>query len=902
MKKLLYSAVAFATLLFAACQQENLESIAGGNTVTYTISVPGALATKAIGTNVDAVTELVYEVYRTEAQSADDYDAKEMRLYQKTAKITQGVAYVTLELVNNQNFRVLFWAQVPGTGIYDTTVDLKNVTIGQPLKANQKNYAAFAGSDFIKSGDQLAGRTVLLKRPVAQLNIATTPESLILGEGEGSNFTTAVEIETSKVTVNGLATSYNIAEASVSTLSDADFVYAAQSPAGLTDDDTQKNEIVVNGETYNYVSMNYLAFAPALGTNVEVTYEIETNVGTITNTISSVPVKPNYRTNIVGNLITSTSDYTVYLDEKWAGDLVGVETASDLQAAIDAASTGDEIMLTGDINLNELTKSQRDYKAALVIPADKSLSINLAGYNMTWESEVAGDMMIKNEGKLALIGEGKVSYKYTGEGDATYGKGNYTVYNTGDLTIDGPTVENATAAMSHASYAVNNSCNFHMKSGKVLNANNYAVRALAMTESNIVVDGGEISGVRAFWIQLPGSASTVAPVLNLTINGGILNSTPDKSGYELAIYSYSYGYNMKNVKIDINGGEINGDIALTGGMNKENIETLNITGGTINGEVYSYGDAAKAAAAITITGGQFANMSGFEYACSENEVYTLGADVTFAETLALSGKVFTLDGNGHTITQAEDCNNNIALFDLTGGKATFKNITFDGIQKGAVIRTVDTEFVADNVTVKNCNHTQIQGLVRLCGKNTVTGCIFENNQCTMGLTINFDATSETPQVVENCEFNGNTCNGTAVLYYVDGEKANINGNKFIGNTVNCNNNGATVYMGFTEGNTVTNNLFQNNTVNEAGSSSRVAGGIFFGYKTVFTGNAFIGNKVTGDNAKGNDVCVSTYYTNIDLSGNYWGGAAPVEDVNYFVQHKSTERVVIANDYLTSYSL
>ena len=168
----------------------------------------------------------------------------------------------------------------------------------------------------------------------------------------------------------------------------------------------------------------------------------------------------------------------------------------------------------------------------------------------------------------------------------------------------------------------------------------------------------------------------------------------------------------------------------------------------------------------------------------------------------------------------------------------------------------------------------------------------------MVITLNYDGANNDPQVVENCVFENNTCNSTAVLYYVKGASGTINGNKFIGNTVNCNSNGATVYMGFTENNVVTNNLFQNNTVNEAAESSRVAGGVFFGYETVFTGNAFVGNKVTGTNAKGNDVCVSTYYTNIDLSGNYWGGQAPVEDVNYFVQHKTSGYKVLLNNYLT----
>lgn len=277
----------------------------------------------------------------------------------------------------------------------------------------------------------------------------------------------------------------------------------------------------------------------------------------------------------------------------------------------------------------------------------------------------------------------------------------------------------------------------------------------------------------------------------------------------------------------------------------------------------------------------------------------LGADIAMTKSIDISNANFTLDGNGKTITMAEGATNTYALFDITGGKAAIKNITFDGIKSGAIVRTVGVEFNAENVTAQNGQHTQVQGLFRLMGKSTIKNSTFKNNSCSMVITLNYDGANNDPQVVENCVFEGNTCNGTAVLYYVKGEKATINGNKFIGNTVNCKTNGATVYMGFTENNVVTNNLFQNNTVNEAEESSRVAGGVFFGYDTVFTGNAFVGNKVTGTNAKGNDVCVSTYYTSIDLSGNFWNGVAPTEDVNYFVQHKSDERQVIINDYLTT---
>ena len=122
---------------------------------------------------------------------------------------------------------------------------------------------------------------------------------------------------------------------------------------------------------------------------------------------------------------------------------------------------------------------------------------------------------------------------------------------------------------------------------------------------NVTINGGTISGYRAVWIQLASNNATVAPIMNLTVNDGILTSTDQT--YNQAIYSYSYGNDMKNVLINVTGGTFNGDIGLTGGANKNNIETLNISGGLFNGAYgfYSYGASDKALDAITVTGGTF---------------------------------------------------------------------------------------------------------------------------------------------------------------------------------------------------------------------------------------------------------------------------------------------------------
>ena len=257
---------------------------------------------------------------------------------------------------------------------------------------------------------------------------------------------------------------------------------------------------------------------------------------------------------------------------------------------------------------------------------------------------------------------------------------------------------------------------------------------------------------------------------------------------------------------------------------------------------------------------------------------------------------FTLDGNGYTIRQKEGSYNEYGLFDSVTGKLTLKNIVFDGIKKGAVLRTTGAELTMDNVTVKNCEHTQIYGLFRLIGKNVIKNCKFENNKCTTVITFNTEGDGNTdPQLVQNCEFKNNTCSATAVVHYSTGGSATFDGNKFVNNTLTVSN-GATLYLGFKKNCTVTNNLFDGNTV--TATSKRSSGGLMVGNAAVVTGNAFVNNTVTvnGQTGYGNNVCASPYYAAIDLSGNYWGGGAPVENDDYYKEYNNYE--VIINDYLT----
>jgi hypothetical protein len=107
-------------------------------------------------------------------------------------------------------------------------------------------------------------------------------------------------------------------------------------------------------------------------------------------------------------------------------------------------------------------------------------------------------------------------------------------------------------------------------------------------------------------MQAPGSNTADAPAIALTVNGGKLTATGESGDYKLAVYSYTNGNSMANVSITVNGGVLDGDIALTGGKNKTETETVTFTGGTIT-DIYSYASDDVAAETINVSGGMFVN-------------------------------------------------------------------------------------------------------------------------------------------------------------------------------------------------------------------------------------------------------------------------------------------------------
>ena len=487
MKKLIYCALALAAGLFAAsCQQENLEPVQGGNTVTFTVQMP-TVATKAtIGNDASSINDLVYAVYRTTANDLEttlgEWDKYASLVYQKNPSETVFTdnfsTSVSLELINNQNYVILFWAQNSDVWVAEEDFDLTEITYPANMEVSSEvadKYAAFSGVCFLAAKDFAGKKTVELTRPFAQINIAAA-------DPENYN----VKVNSASMTVGAAGDMFNVAKQEAASTKESLTYTWTNIPA--TDGFTA-------GEvTYeHYVAMGYV-FANG---NVSVSYDINTaKHGTVRNTISNVPVEANYRTNIVGKLLTSTADYEVTLDKEW-GDRELAPDALHLAAAI-----GGEVTLNDDVVL----ESPLEVKAEMII--------NLNGKTISGAIEKGNGAVVNiSEGASVILNGGTIK-NTTKNGDAA-------INNEGTLVLNGVTIVGAPLADGdYSAYAVISSGNMVIEEGTTISADRGSIQVIGAGET--VINGG------TFTNNDIGSRTLTSHVVvvdkgsthKLTINGG----------------------------------------------------------------------------------------------------------------------------------------------------------------------------------------------------------------------------------------------------------------------------------------------------------------------------------------------------------------------------------------------
>ena len=700
--------LAAVMLGLASCQTEpeGLDVNVGGEEqiVTVNVNVPetetraagsdsalGVFDNGVLGTAEDNTTmRYILQVYYKDGENF--VKSEERKVEYSDGK---SVAF-DVRLVPERDYQFVVWADVVVNGKTDTdnhynTSDLTNVTLNNTWVAMDESRDAFTATEFIDNFNGSKDINITLKRPFAKLRVVTTDMKALNNLG----------IVPTKATVTYTEKHYGAFNA-----------FAGKAINGSKNRDIKHENFAIlsYGETGdNKTLFTDYFFAEDDATNFVLdVFDQNNQIIKSGEFTTDIYVKRNNLTTIKGNILTDGKGFDVIIDDAFAGEsgkddgktFANVDTAEEL---LDAINKGVEnITLDGNIDLNDLlsagTLSTRaGEKFGLTIAADKKFSIDLNGFTLSGESATAGDAMITNNGELNIV-NGTVTYKYSGEADSTYSKGNYTIANNGKLTVNANI--NIIAGTEgekfrHALYVIQNAGELVVDGGKILNNTNIAIRNWVGSEtkpSNITLNDGEIEGLRGIWNQLPNNNANLAPKANIVINGGTLTGTAidgtQDSENILAIYSYTYGNQAKNVCIEVNGGTINGDIALTGGSNKNFVEKVTINGGKFNGlwgDVYSYADDALAKDAITIKGGEFSSIAPLVYLNGAEEGFKLLKDIELTdETYTFTG-VGTLDLNGKTlsaINSISDKNNdgestsadNVVFIDVRGN-LTVKNGT-----------------------------------------------------------------------------------------------------------------------------------------------------------------------------------------------------------------------------------
>ena len=309
-----------AAVLFgaASCAKEDISSsIATGEQVevTFTANLPelGTRAENLYGTG-EEVTTLRYYVYEQTANGLTLLPAlsKGVNVDDELVAVVEGKATVRLTLVKGMTYNILFWAD-SNNGYYTVgdggvvSLNLKNSNNENIVKANdEKRDAFFYAIKGLNPADISGTQVVNLYRPFAQLNAFATDIEAVHNSGvKITNSTIKTKIYT---TLNPFA--------------DED----AEDVGGLTDTEVQfaLNENAeeamkpLNGE---HVSMNYL-LAPKSRCLVDVEFEFVTDKTSVVipkTTYSNIPLQRNYRTNIIGSLITKSTDFNVTIDAEWDG-------------------------------------------------------------------------------------------------------------------------------------------------------------------------------------------------------------------------------------------------------------------------------------------------------------------------------------------------------------------------------------------------------------------------------------------------------------------------------------------------------------------------------------------------------------------------------------------------------
>lgn len=443
MKKFLYSMLAAGMLLAPSCSQEEMMEVPAveSQQKTITVSLP-SIESRAIATGINVgegkmADKLVFAMYEEDKRNEEPLvtgfaDRQEDGKFKVTVPMAKNLKYDLLFLAYNEEEPAF---DIEGKAAKD--INLNELKLKSSLSANKESYDAFVG--VLDSHGIQDANSVTLTRPFAQINAVTTLEDLNAVKELKSEVTSSMLVITAPNT-------YNVFTGVAS--NPIELTYAASDiieDITLADDtDAYPKNEKFNIEYY-YLTLAYVLAGDEPNAPASThTAKFEFYRGTDNKCVSvldilSLPLQRNFRTNVMGSLLTKSEEYTISIDANFGekdiivdetGAMV-VATEEGLKEAIEKAGEGTVIKLGDDITLS----------GSLTLPA--GITFNGNGKQIDGSIVAGGDLTFAGHTKVTsfsasyynrtiTINEG-ACLEITGSDRASLGYGN--IFNiTGSIT------------------------------------------------------------------------------------------------------------------------------------------------------------------------------------------------------------------------------------------------------------------------------------------------------------------------------------------------------------------------------------------------------------------------------------------------------------------------------------
>ncbi len=509
MKKLFSSIMMAAAALFiTSCASDDMTSSHTGEKaeVTFALGLEDGIGTRAISDGTGA-NYLAYAVFNADGTILEDY--------KKQGEAVTFPVQKTLTLAKDKTYKIVFWAQNSACTAYTVSDDMKVTVDYAGINNDETRDAFFKTVEFTVKG--AAQIDVELQRALAQINVGVTAADWEAAKKSG------VTIEKSVAYIKQAATSVDLLTGKASDPVDVTY----------TENAIPAEDLVVDGETYKWLSMSYILVADGTETGAEkatlndlgFSFNYAGGAVEFKSGLTSVPVQRNYRTNIVGKLLTGDVNFNITVDNIFADDHAypdAIEQQLELAAAV-----GGTVTLTGDVTLSK----------PLAVNSDMILNLN--GNTLTGTISVGkGASLAANGGAVVNTDENVNGITSNGsltleDVDVTSARHALRI-ESGTAVINGGTYKVAPISKKTV-YAVNvgddgTTANVTIKDGTFIGpkgtvADSGAAVAVK-TGSTVDIEGGDFSG---------GKNNTLSGSGTMTVTGGTFDQDPSAkvaSGYK----------------------------------------------------------------------------------------------------------------------------------------------------------------------------------------------------------------------------------------------------------------------------------------------------------------------------------------------------------------------------------